>query len=98
MATDDSGGQSRATAFERPEGQPPLTPDDQGGWLLELAPPQGGRFGIEYERVGGIVRIRGAAVLRHPRGDVRQPVTIVLRAEDANDLGPGPMGKMGALG
>lgn len=57
-----------------------------------------GNIDIEYERVGGIVRIRGAAVLRHARGEFRQPVTIVLRAEDTTDLGPGLMGKMGALG
>lgn len=98
MATDDSAGRPGTTTFDRPEGQPPVTPDGQGGWLIELAAPEGGRFGIEYERVGGIVRVRGTAVLRHARGDVRQPVTIVMRAEDANDLGPGLMGKLGALG
>lgn len=52
------------------------------------------RVEVSYERVGGIVRITGTALIRHPTGDIRQPVTIVIRQEDAASLGPALMGRL----
>lgn len=38
----------------------------------------------------------GQAVLQHPRGHVVQPVIVVMREEDAGDLGSGLMGILGS--
>jgi hypothetical protein len=64
-----------------------------GEWMMELTGSADGTT-VEYERAGGIVRIRGVALMRHPLADVRQPVTIVVRQEDAARLGPTLTGKL----
>jgi hypothetical protein len=76
-----------------PVTQAPMMRAADGGCLMELA---GGLNGpeVDYERVGGIARISGTAVLRHPLGDVRAPVTIVIRHEDAKKLAPNILGRL----
>jgi hypothetical protein len=66
--------------------------------MLELARGADGRFAFAYERVGGIVRVTGQAVLRYPAGHVLQPVTVVMREEDAGKLGAEILGILGILG
>ncbi|MFZ6763922.1 MULTISPECIES: hypothetical protein [Acetobacterales] len=80
----------------RPEGQPPVVQGADGSWMLELSRGPEGAFAFAYERVGGIVRVTGQAVLRHPAGHVLQPVTVVLREEDAGKLGAGILGIIGS--
>jgi hypothetical protein len=55
------------------------------------------RLEVTYERIGGLVRIAGTALMRHLVGDVRQPVTIVLWQEGAKGLGGTFMGKLARL-
>jgi hypothetical protein len=47
--------------------------------------------------MGGIVRITGTAVLRQPTGDISQPMTIVMRVEDAKDMAPSIIGTTNRL-
>jgi hypothetical protein len=70
-------------------------PDDKG-WLMELCGIPD-RVEVSYERVGGIVRITGTALIRHPTGDIRQPVSIIIRQEDAASLGPALIGRLQAI-
>ncbi|SDD49216.1 hypothetical protein [Belnapia rosea] len=85
-----------SSPLARPDGQPPVVPGADGAWLLELSRGPGGRFEFFHERVGGIVRVTGQAVLRHPAGNVVQPVTVVMRDEDAGELGAGVVGILGS--
>ncbi|WP_043364370.1 hypothetical protein [Belnapia sp. F-4-1] len=59
-----------------------------GGWLLELTRGPDGKLEIAYEWVGGIVRVTGRAMLRHPLGHVVRPVPVAVGEEDAGVLGP----------
>jgi hypothetical protein len=53
--------------IEAPQaGDPPVTSEPDGDWLIELATPADG-VAVQVERVGGIVRIRATPVLRHPQ-------------------------------
>ena len=67
---------------------------EDGRWTIELAAPPDGRLRIAYEQAGGVLRITGDALVRHPQGDVRQPITIAIRQEDAKNLGPAIMGRL----
>ncbi|WP_419900308.1 hypothetical protein [Roseomonas sp. USHLN139] len=80
----------------RPEGQAPVVWGPNGSWMLELARGADGAFEFAYERVGGIVRVTGQAVLRQPAGQVLQPVTVVMREEDAGKRGAGVLGILGS--
>jgi hypothetical protein len=50
-----------------------------------------------YQRVGGILRFSSTTVVRLPLGDLRQPVTIVIRREPAANLGPAIIGRLRAM-
>ncbi|SDB20904.1 hypothetical protein SAMN02927895_00826 [Belnapia rosea] len=74
-----------------PEGIPRVTRPRRG---LAAGAGRGpdGKFEIAYERVGGIVRVTGRAMLRHPWGHVVRPVPVAIGEKDAGDQGPGLMG------
>jgi hypothetical protein len=48
-----------------------------------------------FQETGGII---GDGLVRHSQGDIRQSVTIIIRREDAKDLGPAIMGRLNAIG
>jgi hypothetical protein len=96
MATNEP--RNRVSSSHWPDTRPPMSRGEDGGWTIELAAPNDGRLSVVYERAGGIIRITGDALVRHPQGDIRQPVTIVIRQEDAKDLGPAIMGRLNAIG
>ena len=52
---------------------------------------------MDVERAGETFRERIGAVLRQPRRPVRQPITLVLRWQDAWDLAPAVMGTLGRI-
>lgn len=85
MAADDDRARARSP-YEIPADEPPVTKAGDGDWVLEFARPKGDEIEIAVKRVGGIVRIRGMAVVRHAKGLVEQPVTVVMRDEDAGAL------------
>jgi len=64
---------------------------------MELTGGGGDGIDVVYDRAGGIIRIIGVALVRHPAGDVREPVTIVVRQEDATRLGGRIMGSLGRI-
>ncbi len=72
-----------------------MTASKDKTWTLELASLPDGRFGVEIEEAGGLVRIQGIAVTRRGSEPQRTPVTVVLRFEDAAILGPRIMGEIG---
>jgi hypothetical protein len=76
-----------------------LTSEDpiKGTRMLELSCPPGTSYNIEYEMVGGIVRIHAFAVTRRGREVINEPLTIVMRVEDAAILGPRLLGEIGAV-
>lgn len=94
MSDDKRSSPSDAKAFGL---DLPVMRRPDGGWMMELTTGADGLLKVEYERAGGIVRVAGEAVLRHPTGGVRHPVTIVLREEDAKDLGASLLGRLNAL-
>jgi hypothetical protein len=98
MASNDDRGPGRAQApASLPHDRAPMVKAPDGkGWLMELSGTPD-RVEVSYERVGGIVRITGTALIRHPTGDIRQPVTIVIRQEDAARLGPALLGRLQAI-
>jgi hypothetical protein len=53
-----------------------------------------GRFEIDVQMAGGLVRVKGDAVVRKGSTSTRVPVTLVLRIEDAGDLGQRLTGEM----
>lgn len=67
MAADDDRARARSP-YEIPADEPPVTKAGDGDWVLEFARPKGGEIEIAVKRVGGIVRIRGMAVVRHAKG------------------------------
>jgi hypothetical protein len=97
MSSDDERNPGKsAPPVDRLGGQAPMSRNSAGVWTMGLT---GGPDGItvDYERAGGIVRISGITLVRHPLGDVRQPVTIVVRQEDAARLGPMLTGTLGRI-
>jgi hypothetical protein len=99
MSEKDSAWPGHAPApLERLDGKPPVVPSVDGGWLLELTRGPSGRFEISDERVGGIVRVEGQAVLRHPAGHVVQPVTVAMRDEGTGELGRASWESLGRRG
>jgi hypothetical protein len=84
--------------LERLDRKPPVVPSVEGGWLLELRRRPGGRFEISDMRVGGIVRVEGQAVLRHPAGHVVQPVTVAMRDDGTGELGRASWESLGRRG
>ncbi|MDT8312731.1 MULTISPECIES: hypothetical protein [Roseomonas] len=85
MSGKDTTFKNHASApLERPEGKPPVVQGPDGSWMLELARGEDGQCAFVYERGGGIVRVTGQAVLRHPSGHVLQPVTFVGRVDLAS--------------
>lgn len=75
----------------------PVMRAPDGGWTMELTTGVEGSIKVQYERAGGIVRLTGEAVVRHPTGGARHPVTIVIREEDAKDLGGSLLGRLNTL-
>ena len=51
---------------------------------------------IVYDRLGGIVRVRGFAVLRQGRV-TELPIEIILRDEDAKEIAAGILGEVGRV-
>jgi hypothetical protein len=64
-----------------------------GEFALEFSKADG-RFEIDVQMAGGLVRVRGDAVVRKGSKSTRVPVTLVLRFEDAGDLGLRLTGEM----
>lgn len=79
----------------RPEGQPPVGKTAAGSWILELTVEEDGKIPVCFERAGRLVGIYGRAVVRHPKGNLAEPLEIVMRAEDAAELWPGLAGELG---
>jgi hypothetical protein len=72
----------------------PMSASKDKTWTLELASLPDGRFEVEVEEAGGLVRIQGIAVTRRGSTPTRTPATVVLRFEDAATLGPRIMGEI----
>lgn len=64
-----------------------------GEYALEFTMADG-RFNIDVEMAGGIMKVRGEAVVRKGPNTSRVPVTLVLRFEDAAELGPRLTGEL----
>src|SRR5918912_1199889 len=84
---------SPRSPFHRPEGQPPVlrTPS---GRAMELRMPDKDS-NVVYVRVGGLVRVRGTAVIRHASGNVEQAIEIVMAEEDASTVAARILGETG---
>jgi hypothetical protein len=78
--------------------QLPVVKKDDGTWAMELraAPDTDAAPNVVYDRLGGIVRVRGFAVLRQGRV-TELPIEIVLRAEDAKEIAAGILGEVGRV-
>lgn len=79
----------------RPEGAPPVAKTAAGGWVMELTAEEDGEIPVRFERAGGLVRIYGRAAVRHPKGNLAEPIEIVMREEDAAKLWPRLAGELG---
>jgi hypothetical protein len=57
-----------------------------GEYQLEFSKADG-KFEIDVQMAGGLVRVKGEGVMRRGSESTRVPVILVLRFEDASDLG-----------
>lgn len=64
-----------------------------GEYELEFAMADGG-FKIDVQMSGGLMKVRGDAVVRRGPNMTKVPVTLVLRFEDAAELGPRLTGEL----
>jgi hypothetical protein len=79
--------------------QLPVIQQADGTWAIELkaAPDTDDAPLVTYERLGGIVRVQGIAVVRQHGREVEHPVQLVLRVEDAKDIAASIMGTVGRV-
>lgn len=79
--------------------QLPVVQQADGSWAMELraAPDSDDAPNVTYERLGGIVRVQGIAVVRQHGREVETPIQLVLRKEDATDIAARILGEVGRV-
>ena len=79
--------------------QLPVVQQADGTWAIELkaAPDSDDGPMVTYERLGGLVRVQGIAVVRQHGREVETPITLVLRAEDAKEIAASILGEVGRV-
>ena len=64
---------------------------------LQAVPDSDEKPNVTYERVGGIVRVQGIAIVRQLGREVETPITLVLRSEDAKEIAASILGEVGRV-
>lgn len=79
--------------------QLPVVRQVDGTWAIELkaAPDSAEAPPVTQERVGGIVRVQGIAVVRQRGREVETPITLVPRTEDAKEIAASIPGEVGRV-
>jgi hypothetical protein len=79
--------------------QLPVVQQADGGWGMELkaASDTDDAPLVTYERLGGIVRVQGIAVVRQHGREVETPIELVLRKEDAAEIAARILGEIGRV-